>query len=141
MLTSDNSLRPLSAGSERTAGATVGVLAGANTGADTAGKDGTRMTDAGLADVATTALAGVDPAPGCGTPRRTSTRAAPAMAPMAMPAASLCRCALAHPDHHSMHARAHGTMRAPTTRRKPATALTCHPSSGHVGGSNQRSAA
>ncbi|AGG89517.1 hypothetical protein R2APBS1_2426 [Rhodanobacter denitrificans] len=63
------------------------------------------------------------------------------MAPMAMPAASLCRCALAHPEHHSMHARAHGTMRAPTSRRKPATALTCHPSSGHVGGSNQRSAA
>lgn len=98
------------------------------------------MTDAGLADVATTTQAGVDSAPGCGMPMRSNTKAAPAMAPIATPAASLRRCALAH-GHDGMRARAHGTIRASASRRKPATALTCHPSSGHVGGSSQRSAA
>jgi len=141
VLTSDNSLRPVSAGSARAAGAIVDALAGADTGAGTAGKDGARMTDAGLVDVATIALAGVDPTPGCGMPMRSNTRAAPATAPMATPAASLRRGALAHPGHEGMRACAHGTIRASTSRRKPATALTCHPSSGHVGGSSQRSAA
>jgi len=140
VLTSDNSLRPASAGPERATDEAVGALAGANAGAALAGKDGARMTDAGLADVATTALAGVDSAPGCGMPRRSNTKAAPAMAPIATPAASLRRCALAH-GHNGMRARAHGTIRASASRRKPATALTRHPSSGHVGGSSQRSAA
>jgi hypothetical protein len=142
VLTSDNSLRSVSAGPERTADETVDALAGAaaaidNTGADVIGKDDACVADAGAA---ATALAGVDSAPGCGMPRRSNTKAAPAMAPIATPAASLRRCALAH-GHNGMRARAHGTIRASASRRKPATALTRHPSSGHVGGSSQRSAA
>ncbi|RCS30958.1 hypothetical protein DEO45_04205 [Rhodanobacter denitrificans] len=40
-----------------------------------------------------------------------------------------------------MRAHAHGTIRAVTSRRKPAAAVTCQPSSGQVGGNSQRSVA
>jgi hypothetical protein len=60
----------------------------------------------------------------------------PAMALTAKPAASLYRYVLAQADHDIIRVRAHGPIRTSTTRRKPAAAVTRHPSSGHIGGNS-----
>ncbi|HWX67744.1 MAG TPA: hypothetical protein VNZ27_15095 [Rhodanobacter sp.] len=101
------------------------------------GKDGGKAAGAGLAGMIASVLTGADRAPGCGMLMRSNVRAMPAAALMATPAANLYRYALAHADHNIIRVRAHGTIRVSTTLRKPATAVTRHPSSGHAGGNSQ----
>ncbi|EIL97390.1 hypothetical protein [Rhodanobacter thiooxydans] len=138
MLTSDNSVRPLSTGAERTADGTAAAFAGTaaatvSIGTGLTGKGAARRAGAGVAGAPTTTAADPDPVAGC-VPTRSNTRATPAIA-----LAATSRRAPAHSGHVEMRARAHGTIRATTSRRKPAAAVTCQPSSGQVGGNSQRS--
>ena len=93
-----------------------------------------------VADVAASVLASVDRVSECDIPIRSDRMAAQATALMATPAANLCRRARAQSGHDILRAFAHSAIRLSTTRRKPASAFTCHPSSGHAGGNNQSSA-